>query len=153
VHLQTIFATLIILQFMVVTLHDWVDIPGWTHGKQVQTAQGRWRFFLITLVNGVFPGLAAAFLFLYPHGKKPAFVINYWLIYCAVTVISAVMMWYVPYFLGADEKTKYEYGVMYAGTKQILPLRGDNPRPNLLHLCFHVLFLATFGLALAMRFS
>ena len=60
--LQTIFATLIIVQFIVVALHDWVDIPGWTHSKQVQTAQGRWRFLLITLAKCVFPGLAVAFM-------------------------------------------------------------------------------------------
>jgi hypothetical protein len=57
-------------------------------------------------------------------------------------------MWYFPYFLGAAEKTKLEYARMYAGTRHVLPARGDNPRPNLLHLCFHVLFVVNFGLAL-----
>jgi hypothetical protein len=41
---------------------------------------------------------------------------------------------------------------MYAGTRQVLPPRGDNPRPNLLHLCFHALFVVTFLLALVLRF-
>jgi hypothetical protein len=150
---QTIFSTLIIAQFLVVTLHDWLNIPGWTHGSQVQIAVGRRKFVIATLANSIFPGLAVAFIFLYRHGTKPAFVTNYWLIYCAVTVTAAVMMWYVPYFFGADEKTKREYGAMYEGTIQVLPRRGDNPRPNLLHLCFHLLFLVTLSLAAVIRFS
>jgi hypothetical protein len=39
------------------------------------------------------------------------------------------------------------YSQMYAGTRQVLPPHGDNPRPNLLHLYFHVLFLINLALA------
>jgi hypothetical protein len=151
--LQTTFSTLIILQFLVVTLHDWLNIPGWTHGRQVQAAIGRRKFVLATLANSIFPGLAVAFIFLYKGGHNPSFVLNYWVLYCAVTALSAVMMWYVPYFLGTDTKTKRLYADMYAGTKQVLPPRGDNPRPNLLHLYFHALFLVTLCLAVALRVS
>jgi hypothetical protein len=62
--------------------------------------------------------------------------------------MSAVGMWYLPYFRGASEKTKDEYRRFYAGTHQVLPARGDNPRPNLLHLLLHVLYAATLLLAL-----
>jgi len=43
------------------------------------------------------------------------------------------------------------YAEMYEGTRQILPPRGDNPRPNLLHICFHVLFATTLVLSLILR--
>jgi hypothetical protein len=151
--LRTIFSLLIMLQFLVVTLHDWLNIPGWTHGRQVQAAIGRRKFLLATLANSIFPGLAVAFIFLYRGNHSPSFVGNYWVIYCAVTVFSAVMMWYVPYFFGADDKTKRLYAAMYDGTKQVLPPRGDNPRPNLLHLYFHALFLLTLCFAVALRVS
>ena len=62
-------------------------------------------------------------------------------------------MWYLPYFLGTTAEWKDEYLRMYAGTRQVLPARGDNPRPNLLHVCFHVLFVVTLGMALALRFG
>jgi len=150
---QTIFSTLIVVQFLVVTLHDWINIPGWTHGRQVQAVVGRGKFLIATLVNSIFPGLAVAFIFVYRHGTKPSFVTNYWLIYCAVTVASAIAMWYVPYFFGADEKTKRDYGAMYAGTLQVIPARGDNPRANLMHICFHALFLVTLSLAAVLRFA
>jgi hypothetical protein len=52
-------------------------------------------------------------------------------------------MWYVPYFFGADEKKRGEYSRMYAGTRHIFPTRGDNPRPNFLHVLFHLLFVVT----------
>ena len=41
--------------------HDLVDIPGWTHGAQVQAIVERRRLWLATLVNAIFPGLAVAF--------------------------------------------------------------------------------------------
>jgi hypothetical protein len=150
--IQTIFSVLIVVQFVVVTLHDWLDVPGWTHGSQVRAVVGEKKFALVTLANGIFPGIAVAFIFLYRNGPKPSFVTNYWVIYCAVTVASAAMMWWVPYFFGTDEKTRGQYAAMYAGTRHVLPPRGDNPRPNLLHLCFHALFLVTLSLAGALHF-
>jgi len=60
-------------------------------------------------------------------------------------------MWYVPYLLGTTEERKREYLRMYAGTRQVLPARGDNPRPNLLHVGFHVLFVINFVLRVVMR--
>jgi hypothetical protein len=104
-----------------------------------------------TLINCVFPGLAVAFAFYYWHRPKPGFVLDYWVIYCAVTVISAITAWWIPYFRGTDEKTKKLYAEMYAGTRNILPPRSDNPRPNVLHLYFHALFLITLVLATALK--
>lgn len=60
-------------------------------------------------------------------------------------------MWYLPYFFGASEQKQGEYRKFYQGTRQVLPARGDNPRPNLLHVLFHVVFVITFCLALLMN--
>jgi len=149
---QILFTGLLTLQFVVVALHDLVDIPGWTHGAQVQSAVGRRKLWLATLVNAVFPGVAVAFAFYFWSRPKPAFVANYWVIYCAVTLASAIAMWYVPYLFGTTAERKREYSRMYAGTWQVLPPRGENPRPNLLHVCFHALFVINFFLALVLRF-
>jgi hypothetical protein len=91
--------------------------------------------------------LAAAFAIYYWGKPKPNFVLNYWLIYCAITGLGAITSWWIPYFRGTDEKTKQLYAKLYAGTRQVLPARGDNPQPNLLHLYFHALFLITLVLA------
>jgi hypothetical protein len=150
--IQTAFTCLIALQFVVVASHDLVDIPGWTHGSQVRSIVGRRKLWLVTLLNGFFPGVAAAFAIYFWNRPKPGFVTDYWVIYCAVTLASAIAMWYVPYFLGTTEERRNETSGMYAGTRQVLPPRGDNPRPNLLHVCFHILFVINFALAVVLRF-
>jgi hypothetical protein len=149
--MQTLFACMITLQFVVVALHDLVNIPGWTHSAQVKAAIGRHKLWLVTAINSTFPGLAVAFAFYFWNKPKPRFVGNYWLIYCAVTLASAVVMWYVPYLFGTTEERKRDYSKMYAGTRQVLPARGENPRPNLLHVGFHVLFVINFVLVLFLR--
>lgn len=149
--ITALFAFLITVQFIVVVGHDWLHIPGWTHGRQVQAVVGRTKLLWATAINAVFPGLAVGFALWFRGRPHPEFVGTYWVIYCAVTLFSAVGMWYVPYFLGTDEKKKLEYSRMYEGTRHIFPPRGDNPRPNLLHVCFHALFVVNFALALLIR--
>ena len=61
--IETLFACLIVLQFAVVVSHDWLDIPGWTHGRQVQAVVGRGRLAFATAINAVFPALAVGFAF------------------------------------------------------------------------------------------
>jgi hypothetical protein len=149
--IDTSFAVLIWLQFLAVALHDWLNIPGWAHGGQVFAAIGRNKMLVATAINSIFPGIAAALAIAYWHKPKPGWALNYWVIYCAITVFSAITAWWIPYFRGTDEKTKSLYLQMYAGTHQVLPARGDNPRPNVLHLWFHAIFLATLALAILMR--
>jgi hypothetical protein len=139
--MTALFSCLITLQFFVVVLHEWVNIPGWTHGAQLQSVIGRRKLLAATLINAIFPGTAAALALFYWNRPKAHLATDYWVIYCAVTLLSAIFRWYVPYFLGANKQVRKQYARMYAGTRQVLPPRAGNPRPNLLHLCFHVLFL------------
>ena len=106
--------------------HDLVDIPGWTHGSQVRAAFGVNKIVIGTVVNSLFPGVAAALAIYYWHSPAPRGVRNFWLIYCAVVVMGAIAMWWIPYFRGTDQKTKDRYSKMCAGTIQVLPPRGDN---------------------------
>jgi len=107
--IQALFACLITLQFVVVVAHDWIDVPGWTHGTQLQLVVGRRKLWIATLINAIFPGIAVAFAVTFWNRPKPGFVTSYWVLYCAVTLASAIFMWYIPYFLGAPEKTKQGY--------------------------------------------
>ena len=146
-----LFTWLITLQFFIIVIHDLIDIPGLVNGSQVQARIGRRKVLLATLANSVFPGIAVSFAILFLNCSRPAYVGNYWLIYCSVAVMSAVGMWYVPYFRGAPEAQKQNYFTMYAGTKHVLPRRGDNPRPNAFHVGIHALFVVNFLLAIALR--
>lgn len=146
--MRTAFTFLITVQFMIILLHDLVEIPGWAHTSQMRAVLGRGKLFGATLANSIFPGLAAVWAWWFWSRPTPHYVTRYWMVYCAVTVLSAIGMWYVPYFLDTTEEKKEEFRRFYAGTRQILPERGDHPRPNLLHVLFHVLFVATFTLAI-----
>jgi hypothetical protein len=147
------FALLVTLQGVLIVTHDLVDIPGWAHGSQVRATVGRRKFWLGTLSTAVFPGVALFFALRFWRGPVPDYALTYWWIYCAVTVLSAIAMWWLPYFFGSKEETKRLYAAMYAGTIQVLPARGDNPRPNLLHLLFHALFGLNLAIALWLRFG
>jgi hypothetical protein len=149
---ENLFAVLITLQFLVIISHDWLEIPGWTHGRQVQAVIGRQKLLWATAINAIFPGTAVAFALWFVGKPHPRYVASYWAIYCGITVFSAIAMWYVPYLFGADEKKQTEYAKMYAGTRHVFPARGNNPRPNLLHVVFHLLFVVNFALAVMIRF-
>jgi hypothetical protein len=149
--IQNVFACLLTLQFLVVVLHDWLDIPGWTHGAQVQLTVGRRKLLIATVINAIFPALAVAGALFYWNRPMPLLVANYGVLYCAVTVLSAIAMWHIPYFFGAAETTRRQYEQMYAGTIHLLPPRNGNPRPNLLHLCLHALFAINVCLSFMVR--
>jgi hypothetical protein len=146
--MNLLFTCLIIAQFVVVAAHDWIDIPGIVRGSRVQAEIGRRKLAWATVINSLFPGFAVALAIRFFHTPKPAYVLRYWLIYTGITVASAIAMWWVPYLLGASAKHRELYGRMYAGTQFVLPERHGDRGPNLLHLCFHALFLSTFILAL-----
>ena len=146
--LRIVFAITLTAQLLIIGLHDLIDIRGWVHGSQVQQVMGRRKVLWATAVNSLFPGLAVALAIAALFGTIPHFAVRYSTIYCAMTVVSAIAMWYVPYWLGTDEKTRREYQAMYAGTRQLLPARADHPRPNLAHVCFHLIFFINLGLAL-----
>ena len=150
--MQTAFTLFLCVQFLIILLHDLVEIPGWSHTSQMQAVLGKQKLYAATFANSIFPGVAVAFAIWFWHRPKPAFVTRYWLIYCAVTAISAMAMWYLPYLLGATTEKKEEYLRFYAGTRHILPERGDNPRPNLLHVLFHIVFVTTLSLAAVIAF-
>jgi hypothetical protein len=150
--MQPIFTCLIALQFVVIVTHDFVNIPGWSHGTQVQSTVGRNKLWAATAINAIFPGIAVALAIWFWNAPKPNPVMNYWVIYCAITLASVSAMWYYPYFFGASQQKRREYEQMYAGTRHVLPPRGCNPRPNLLHVCFHILFAINLVLAIAIRF-
>jgi hypothetical protein len=149
--IEIIFAGLIALQFLIIAAHDWINVPGWIHGSQVQAVVGRRKLAWGTLMNVAFPGTALAYAIWFFHEHKPVFVLNYWVIYTAITVTSALFMWWVPYFFGSSAKRAEEYRKMYAGTRHVLPIRKGDPGPNLVHLAFHGLFLSTLVLALIFR--
>jgi len=147
--MMTVFVLLIVAQFALIASHDLIDIPGWNHGSQVKALMGTRKVWIATMINSIFPGVAVGLAVYFWHRSPSRLAPDYWLTYCSIAVLSAIGMWYIPYWRGASDKTKSAYRAMYAGTRHLLPARGDNPRPNVFHMGLHVLFVANFSLALA----
>jgi hypothetical protein len=63
--------------------------------------------------------------------------------YYFVLLAVEIATWWVPYFFGASAKNREVYSRIHARTVQVLPQRGENPRPNLEHLILMCLTLAT----------
>lgn len=151
--METLFAVLLVFQFFAIGLHDWIDVPGWTSAANVQSVVGRRKLAYATAINLVFPGVAVFLALSFLHRPKPAYALDYWLLYTGVTVTAAIVMWWIPYFFGSSAMRQGTYARMYAGTRHFLPLRGNDPGPNVLHALFHALFLTTLLLSLALRLA
>lgn len=142
------FAILISMQFVLILLHDLVDIPGLVSGSTIQSAIGKRKVIGIAFMNAIFPGVAAGLAIRFWKGRAPAAVWNYWVIYCSVTVLSAIVMWYVPYLRGRDAGPSGSAARLHGNTVRVLPPRGDNAGPDLFHMLMHLVFLANLCLAL-----
>jgi hypothetical protein len=143
-----LFTWLIVAQFVVVAAHDWIEIPGLVSGRQVQAIIGRRRLAVATVINSLFPAVAVLFAVRFAHEPPPGYAQQYWLVYTAITVVSAFSMWWIPYLFGPSQDHRNLYGKLYRGTWFVLPERGGDRGPNLVHLVFHALFVSTFVLAL-----
>jgi hypothetical protein len=93
-HLQGImnllFTCLIIAQFIVVSAHDWIDIPGVACGSQVQAVIGRRKLAWATVINCLFPRFTVALAIRFFHAPGPDYALRYWLVYTGITVGSAL---------------------------------------------------------------
>ena len=146
--LPTLFAILITLQAALIVFHDLVDLPGWHRGRQVRAAAGSKRFWIATLLNAVFPSLAVFYALRFWLGAVLGYSTGYWATSRATAVCFAIAMWWLPEFFGAGEETKRPHAARYARARQVLPARGDNPRPNPLHPGLHALFMLNPALRL-----
>jgi hypothetical protein len=150
--MNTLFTFLIFLQFGLILLHDLIDIPGLVSGSSVRSSVGKGKLIGVTLVNAIFPGIAAGLAIFFLNRNRPPAVWNYWLIYCGITVCAAFFMWYLPYIRGAVNDQSGAAAKLHQDTVHVLPLRGDNAGPDLFHMCMHILFLANFCLVCLLRY-
>ena len=68
----TAFTLLISLQFLIILLHDLVEVPGWSHTSQMQAVLGKRKLWLMTVANSVLPGIAVAFAWYFWNRPRPA---------------------------------------------------------------------------------
>lgn len=132
-----LFITTQITLSLFMALHDWVEIPPFTHAKALRE-QHSWQLILFSTLINTLPVLWALYLTCsYYPGPYPSWVtISFVIIYTMIT-IGTICSWWIPYILGSSEKHKQGF-IEYKHTHAFLPPRGDNVIPNTLHVLLHL---------------
>lgn len=132
---------------LIMLLHDWVHIPPFTDILALKQNHSVAFRLLMTVVNSmtVLVPLGIS-IYIFGVNAPPLWAVRtiFWC-YLGLTV-GTIGSWWVPYFLGSSASHKEGFAE-YRNTHQLLPARGDNVRPNTLHIVLHVhvwlcLFLA-----------
>jgi hypothetical protein len=151
--LESLFVLALALQVLHLLSQDWIDLfplNDIAQLKQAMSPSGR----LLMIVGNSLPAILSLILALIYSGQtKPLGVGLYWAAYFGSVIVLMYTMWYKPYIFGATAEQRQEYAQAYGRTHQILPPRGDNPRPNSFHVILHVLFLVNACLALGIGFN
>jgi len=121
---------------------DWVTVPRFNESQTDGVGFG--QRVAISAGNVLPPLLLLVLVLASPRtGPLPWWTLGWGALYCAAFLVLVWLAWYGPYLRGTTAQRTAEYRAEFAGTLQVLPARGDHPRPNLAHVVLHLLFLAT----------
>lgn len=135
----------ILLLFML--FHDWIPIPPFNDIKALEVCECTYYRLLGSLINGTMvlvPLILTILSFGNAHISHPI-AITVWSFYFVLT-LGAIFSWWVPYFFGSSEKHKEVFS-KFQNTHSFLPPRGDNIRPNTLHVALHLMIWTCLGFA------
>lgn len=151
--LDTVFVIALALQTLHLICQDWLDLfplNDIAHLRETISPTNR----LLMIVGNSVPSLVALCLALIYFGKPtPLGVGLYYAAYFGSVLVLMYSMWYKPYFFGATAEQRQEFVHAYGRTHQLLPARGENPRPNTFHIILHALFLLNTVLAITIGFN
>ncbi|MBI3723376.1 hypothetical protein HY251_05400 [bacterium] len=135
------------VQTLYLLLHDLISLPPLNDLVGLRARTSRRARLLVTAGNTLPSAAVLLFAIPYMHQPKPVGVLTLFGLYFALLFSLVFQAWYRPYFFGATAEEKRAWQEEYGHTHVLLPARGDNPRPNTMHLILHVLFLANGVLA------
>jgi hypothetical protein len=151
--LESLFVLALALQVLHLISQDWIDLFPLNDIAQFKRSMSSTSRLLMIVGNSL-PAIVALILALIYIGQpKPLGVGLYWVAYFGSVIVLMYTMWYKPYIFGASAEQRQEYAQAYGRTHQIVPPRGDNPRPNSFHVILHMLFLVNTCLALGIGFN
>jgi hypothetical protein len=127
---------LLFLQLVVVAflwLHDWVPLGRLNDVAAVRSQDTLTRLIGVTIVQSVpwsicLISSAVRFGRSYPHWLQMWLWGSY-----IFLVIGVIRAWWIPYFLGADERRITRYRIMFRNTHSFLPER-NGIVPNTAHI-------------------
>jgi hypothetical protein len=151
--LEMLFLTTSLCQLAILLVHDWLDLFPLNDIAHLQhSMSARQRLLMIFGNTAVYFGLLLAQAIYFGQTKPFWLGIAGAFYYCSVWFMM-YQQWYKLYLFGAPEQVCRKYALEYGRTLQILPPRGNNPRPNLLHAILHVLFLVNSVLTILFGFN
>ena len=119
---------------------DWVTVPRFNEPRSGGISLGKRT--AISVGNVVPPLLLLILVAMSPTtGPLPWWTVAWGTIYFVAFLVLAWLSWYQPYVSGTTPERAASYEEEFAGTIQVLPPRGDHPRPNLAHVVLHLLML------------
>jgi hypothetical protein len=135
-----------------IALHDWVPLGKLSNPTGIRATDSRGRLFLVTLVSTLPYAIGLVASAHYAATGFPMWLMYLlWISYIA-GLYGMLRAWWVPYLLIEDPVRAARYRERFANTHSFLPVR-NGIRPDTLHLCFHVVFLAALILLCDLTFS
>lgn len=121
---------------LIMLLHDWIDLPPFTDIAALKKAHTLKERILSTLINSTFVIIPLLITLHYKYAI-PNFL--KWIVLLIYTLLSigAICAWWIPYFFGSSQAHKEGF-IEYKNTHSFLPQRGNNVRPNTLHIILHI---------------
>lgn len=150
---ETIFLVLSLIQFLILLVQDTVNLFPLNDIKHLQESMSLRDRTLMFIGNTVFFLICLVLQIVYFGQPKPVWVGGYAVLLYGLNLYLMYQQWYKYYFFGAAAEVNAKYALEYGRTLHILPARGSNPRPNLLHLVLHVLFVCNTILAIIVCFN
>ena len=151
--IEFIFADLLIVQLAYLLFHDLVDLFPYNDIERIKSFKPKGKLVISVIGNSMPAVVALFFVVRYIGEYKPWFVTAYLVFYFSTTLLLIFLNWYLPYFFGASEKETADYEFLYGRTRQRLPPRNGNPRPNVLHAVLHILFVINAVLMILVAFN
>jgi hypothetical protein len=139
------------LVVLFIALHDWVPLGRFSNLEGVRGADSTARLFFVTVLSTLPFAVGLAGTAYFSASRFPHWL-TWWLwITYAVGMYGLLRAWYWPYLFGGDPARVQRYQQRFANTHAFLPtLHGI--RPDTLHVCFHVAYIAAFALLAVLTF-
>ncbi|MBP9765239.1 hypothetical protein KBD08_02790 [Candidatus Babeliales bacterium] len=100
------------------------------------------RIIFFTIINSLCVAIPLYMTLFYFKTKLLSIVYFY-----GGLTVGTIASWWVPYIFGSSAIHKQQF-LKFKNTHYFLPTRGDNVRPNTLHVVLHLLVWSCFGLSL-----
>jgi len=122
-------------------LHDWVDIYPLNDLTTFNKHCSLRNKVLMTIVNTPFFIMYTIILLSYWSTPFSWYAKIYLILCNALFSIGIIFSWWAPYLFGFPVEQTKELHKTHGSTHTFLPLIGNNPVPNTLHVIFHIIFL------------